>query len=297
MDQAEKVYAVKRMQDYVELHLTEEITLKQLAETAGYSPWYAAKIFKEITGKAPFDYIRMLRLTGAARVLQEGKSKVLDVALDFVFDSHEGFTRAFTKNFGISPKRYQKDAPPIPFFMPEDVYLVYLQFKKGGINMNAEKTNAIFVQVVERPERKALIKRGIKADEYFAYCEEVGCDIWGVLCSVKEALYEPVGMWLPKSMIKEGTSEYVQGVEVPLDYNKTIPEGYELITLPACKYMIFQGEPYEEEQMGQAIGVVWEKIRHFNPSVYGYEFAPDIAPRFQLSPMGYRGYIEGRPVR
>ena len=130
MDQAEKVYAVKRMQDYVELHLTEEITLKQLAEAAGYSPWYAAKIFKEITGKAPFDYVRMLRLTGAARVLQEGKSKVLDVALDFVFDSHEGFTRAFTKNFGISPKRYQKDAPLIPFLCRKMSILSTFNLKK-----------------------------------------------------------------------------------------------------------------------------------------------------------------------
>jgi len=38
------------------------------------------------------------------------------------------------------------------------------------------------------------IKRGISAAEYFKYCEEVGCDIWNVLTSVKEALYEPIGM-------------------------------------------------------------------------------------------------------
>jgi len=60
----------------------------------------------------------------------------------------------------------------------------------------SEKTlaKAVFVQVAERPERKVLLKRGVKAEDYFAYCEEVGCDVWPVLTSVKEALYEPIGM-------------------------------------------------------------------------------------------------------
>ena len=58
---------------------------------------------------------------------------------------------------------------------------------------------------------------------------KVGCDIWSVLSSVKEAMYEPIGMWLPKHLIGEGTSQYVQGVEVPLDYANVVPEGYELI--------------------------------------------------------------------
>ena len=51
-----------------------------------------------------------------------------------------------------------------------------------------KSTKSIFVQVIERPARKLLVKRGRKAEDYFEFCEEVGCDIWGVLCSVKEAL-------------------------------------------------------------------------------------------------------------
>ena len=100
-------------------------------------------------------------------------------------------------------------------------------------------TKAVFVQIVERPARKVLLKRGIRAEDYFQYCEEVGCEIWPVLTSVKEALYEPVGMWLPKHLIKEGTSRYVQGIELPLDYNNVVPEDYELIELPPCMMMIF----------------------------------------------------------
>ena len=114
--------------------------------------------------------------------------------------------------------------------------------------------------------------------------------------SVKEALYEPVGMWLPANL-REGGSEYVQGVELPMDYNKTIPEGFELVELPACTMMVFQGEPYNDEEFEEAIGEVWEHIQKFNPEIYGYEWAPESAPRFQLAPMGYRGYIEARPIR
>lgn len=297
MDQIENIKAVERMQEYIENHIKQEITLKQLSVFSGYSSWHAARIFKEITGKTPFDYIRSVRLTKAALKLRDEEHKILDVALDFVFDSHEGFTRAFSKQFGISPKKYKQNTPPIKLFMPEKVYAVYRKFHNGG-NIMSENvvTKTVFVQIMERPARKALIKRGIKATEYYEYCEEVGCDIWPLLVSVKEALYEPTGMWLPKHLIKEGTSEYVQGVELPLDYNNIIPDGLELIELPPCKMMIFQGEPYNEDDMGESIGYVWDKIRTFDPGIYGYQWAPEAAPIFQLAPMGYRGYIEGRPV-
>ena len=77
--------------------------------------------------------------------------------------------------------------------------------------LEKKSSKMVFAQVIDRPERKVLLKRGIQATEYFAYCEEVGCDIWAFLSSVKEALYEPIGMWLPKHLIKPGTSTYVQG--------------------------------------------------------------------------------------
>lgn len=299
MEDMEVVDAVQRMQDYIEKHITEEITLSQLSKAAGYSPWYSSKIFKKLLGKNPFDYIRALRLTKAAQTLMNNNTKIIDVALDFVFDSHEGFTRAFSKQFGITPKNYCKHTPPIQLFLPYPIHDHYLNFVNTGVSKmeNNKETKTLFVQVIERPERKVMLKRGIKATEYFAYCEEVGCDVWGILCSVKEALYEPIGMWLPKHLIKEGTSEYVQGVELPLDYDKSIPDGFEMITLPPCKMMIFQGEPYDDEIFGQAIGAVWKSIEKFNPELYGFEWAKEEAPRFQLAPMGYRGYIEARPVR
>ena len=46
----------------------------------------------------------------------------------------------------------------------------------------------IFVQVVERPARKLILKRGQNAEHYFAYCEEAGCGIWDILSGIKEAI-------------------------------------------------------------------------------------------------------------
>ncbi|NMC55888.1 MAG: helix-turn-helix transcriptional regulator [Eubacteriaceae bacterium] len=298
MSQAQIIMAVQKMQEYIEDHIGDEITLKQLSCACAYSPWHAARIFKDVTGKTPFEYIRALRLSKAAISLRDEDSRIIDVALDFVFDSHEGFTRAFSKQFGIAPKKYSDTTPPVQLFMPYKVYDTYKILNRGEYKMSEEKkTKTIFVQVIQRPERKVLIKRGITAEEYFKYCEEVGCDIWALLTSVKEALYEPVGMWLPKHLIKEGTSRYIQGVELPLDYSNSVPEGYELIDLPPCNMMVFQGEPYNDDDFMDAIKEVESHIDAFDPSVYGYEWDDEGATRFQLAPMGYRGYIEARAVK
>jgi len=298
MDNSEKVNAVQRMQDYIETNLNRSLTLAELARAAGYSPWHSSRVFREMTGKAPFDYIRSLRLSRAALKLRDESVRVIDVALDFVFDSHEGFTRAFTREFGLAPKQYMKNPPPIRLFMPASVKNQYLLFQKGEHTMSENKKPlTIFVQVIERPARKLIIRRGVKATDYYEYCEEVGCDIWGELTSIKDALYEPVGLWLPSSLVRPGTSVYAQGVEMPADYSGPVPPDCELIDLPSCKMMIFQSQPYDDENFEEAIGEVWDAIKDYNPEFYGFRWADEDGPRFQMEPLGYRGYIEGRPVR
>lgn len=298
MENWERIDAIQRMQDYIEKNINKPITLYELSRCAGYSPFHCARIFKKLIGKSLFEYIRALRLTHAALKLRDEKVKIVDVALDFVFDSHEGFTRAFTKEFGITPLKYRKNPPPIYLFMPNSIREYYLYFLKGHKKMEKKSTtNTVFVQVIERPERKLILKRGKNAEEYFAYCEEIGCEIWGLLCSIKGALYEPIGMWLPDNFRTPGTSYYVQGVEVPADYTGELPEGLEIVSLPPCKMMVFQGQPFEDENFEGAISELWEVMKTFNPELYGFQWADEDAPKFQMEPQGYRGYIEARPVR
>ena len=298
MERREKINAVRKMQDFMEDNLHNPVSLSELARTAGYSQWHAGRVFKEIAGKTPFEYLRALRLSKAAEELRAKPSKVIDVAFDFVFDSHEGFTRAFFRQFGESPKKFSRGAGPVKNFLPSRARDYYLTLQRGDEKMTDEKQKStVFVQVVERPSRKLVLKRGVKASHYFDYCEEVGCDIWGQLSGIKEAMYEPAGMWLPDNMIKPGTSAYVMGVEVASDFSGKIPEGFEIIVLAPCKMMVFQGEPFDDEKFGDAIESLWEVMIKYRPETYGYEWADEDAPRFQLEPQGYRGYIEARPVR
>ncbi len=294
----DKINAVQRMQDCIEQKIVEPITLHMLEQAAGYSSWHSARVFKELTGKTPFEYIRELRLSRAAVKLRDKNTKVIDVAFDFVFDSHEGFTRAFSKQFGMSPRHYSKNTPPLRLFMPARIRDYYLMLQKGEQVMTEKaKAATVFVQVVDRPARKLILKRGIKATHYFEYCEEVGCDIWDVLTSIKDALYEPIGMWLPENLQKPGTSMYAQGVEMTADFSGEVPEGCEIIDLTPCKMMVFQGPTYDDEKFQEAIGDLWEVMKTYNPEIYGFAWADEDGPRFQLEPQGYRGYIEARPVR
>lgn len=292
----EHTEAVARMQRFIHKHIHELITMRDLAIVSNYSLWYSAKMFKEQTGKSPFAYIRELRLTQAALQLRDTNESILDTALDFHFDSHEGFTRAFSKTFGVTPKKYQNTAPPIRLFYP---YVVSTNSKYIEKRSETEmtKSNTIFTQVIKKPKRKLIFLPGVKAKDYFAYCEEVGCDVWGELLSFKGTLTEPAGYWLPTNM-QDHSSQYVQGVEVPLDYVGTIPNSYREIILEEGYYMIFQGEPYEEDESTfmDKIRELQTAIKTFNPEMYGYRF-DDKMPRFQLEPLGERGYMEGIPVK
>lgn len=296
MENWEQINAVSQMQCYIEAHLDKSITLHALAQIAGYSPWHCAKIFKNLTGKTPFEYIRMCRLSKAALELRDHNLKVVDVAMDFMFDSHEGFSRAFRKQFGISPNKYKTQKPPIYLFYPSSVR-DYYYWLKGDKGQSEFFTKSFTIHVQEFPKRKLLLKRGRKADNYFSYIEEVGCDVWGLLCSIKEALYEPIGLWIPDALRLPNTSKYAHGVEVPFHYFGVVPDGFELIDLPECKMIMFQSEPYDDIYFEQIITDLSAAIDTYNPTVDGYEWADDIAPRFQLDPQGWRGYIEARPVK
>ena len=294
----DKIRAVERMQDYIEANLTRPVTMAGLADAARYSQWHAARMFREVTGTAPFEYLRRRRLTAAATRLCGSSCRVIDVAFDFMFDSHEGFTRAFAREFRLSPSRFRKCGSDAELFMPPRLRDWYSRRQKGESTMEQNsKPQTVFVQVMERPARKSILKRGTAATHYFEYCEEVGCEVWDVLTAIKETLQEPMGLWLPDAMVPPGTSRYVQGVEVAADYAGQVPDGFELVDLPPCKMMVFQGPSFKDSEFEQAIESLWDVMNTYQPELYGYCWADDDAPRFQLCPDGYRGYIEGRPVR
>lgn len=288
----EQILAVQQMQDYIEAHMDEKIGLSDLARVAHFSPWYCYRLFQEHTGFTPSNYLRRLRLSRAALRLKNDGARIIDAAFEFGFGSADGFTRAFYREFGLLPRDYAASPVPIALFIPYGAK--FRALRKDSIPMKS--TNNIFIQVVHKPARKAIIKRGVRADEYFAYCAEVGCDVWGLLTSMDSLCGEPVCLWLPEPYRPAGTSVYVQGVETALDAPYPVPDGFDTILLPEADYLMFQGEPFREEDYSDAIASVQQAMNSYDPSVIGYAW-DDSNPRTQLEPRGTRGYIELRAVR
>ena len=286
----DQIQAVRVMQNYIKDHIHEDISFDTIAAEASYSAPYARKIFIKHLGMTPAVYIRRLKLSMSALKLRDEHCQILDVAMEMGFGSVDGYQRAFRREFGCNPKEYSGSPVPIWLFTP---YLLANKERKATV-MN--ETRNIFIQVIEKPARKVIIKRGIKATEYWTYCEEVGCDVWGLLTSIKSISGEPVCLWLPKHLRKPIENEYVQGVEVELDYSGIVPEGFEMIELPASTYLLFRGEPFEEDYYGEAISEIWSAEKRFNPEFIGYEW-DESNPRIQLEPIGERGYIELVPVK
>jgi len=279
------------MQQYIEEHLFEKITPGALADACHYSPWYAYRLFTQWVKRTPADYIRRLRLAKSALMLRDSSQTVTDVAFQVGFSSVDGYQRAFLLEFGCNPGQYAASPTPLYLFTPYAANDTTWKEQKP-----MEKTKTVFVQPIARPARKALIQRGKTAKDYYQYCDEVGCDIWGYLTSIPNALDEPIGMWLPAEMVPEGTSSYVQGVELAMNDPLQLPDGFAMITLPAATYLRFQGEPFCEENYEEAINQVWEAIKQYDPTAFGFAWDPS-NPRIQLAPIGTRGYIEFLPVK
>ena len=91
---------------FINDRLKDEFTLNELAEAVGYSAFHLAREFKDATGLSIMEYARNQRVAAAAKELETGRG-VCDVAMDYCFETHAGFTRAFFSVIGCTPKEYQ----------------------------------------------------------------------------------------------------------------------------------------------------------------------------------------------
>ncbi|WP_428426304.1 AraC family transcriptional regulator [Pararhizobium sp.] len=89
---------------FIESHYARDISLEDIAETAGLSRYHLSRVFGLTTGFSISGYIRARRLSTAALSLAGGASSILAVALDAGYSSHEAFTRAFRDHFGVTPE-------------------------------------------------------------------------------------------------------------------------------------------------------------------------------------------------
>ncbi|MFC0228797.1 MDR efflux pump AcrAB transcriptional activator RobA [Serratia aquatilis] len=105
MDQAS---IIRDLLIWLESHLDQPLSLDNVAAKAGYSKWHLQRMFKDITGNAIGAYIRARRLSKAAVALRLTSRPILDIALQYRFDSQQTFTRAFKKQFAQTPALYRR---------------------------------------------------------------------------------------------------------------------------------------------------------------------------------------------
>ncbi|MCG7389207.1 MULTISPECIES: MDR efflux pump AcrAB transcriptional activator RobA [Pantoea] len=119
---------------WLESHLDQPLSLDNVALKAGYSKWHLQRMFKDVTGHAIGAYIRARRLSKAAVALRLTSRPILDIALQYRFDSQQTFTRAFKKQFNQTPAWYRRSSdwnsfgirPPIRLddsSMPESTFV------------------------------------------------------------------------------------------------------------------------------------------------------------------------------
>ena len=87
---------------YIEKHVKETLTAQKIASEVGYSLFRLSHIFKNEMGMSIMDYVKERKLISASYALFEGK-KIIDVALEYGYQTHSGFTKAFKKQFGFPP--------------------------------------------------------------------------------------------------------------------------------------------------------------------------------------------------
>lgn len=93
---------MERILKYIETHICEPLTNKQLAKIAGYSEYHFIRLFKEYTNMTCMHYIWKRRLIKASEDIANG-FRIIDVAFQYGWQSHSAFTKSFKREFGFSP--------------------------------------------------------------------------------------------------------------------------------------------------------------------------------------------------
>ncbi len=93
--------------DYIELHLEEPLPLSVLAKHSGYADYYLSRKFKQETGQAPSEYIRLRRLERAAHLLRTSQEEIQSIGARLQFCSQSHFSETFRRQYGMTPSAYR----------------------------------------------------------------------------------------------------------------------------------------------------------------------------------------------
>ena len=93
--------------NYIKEHYREQIGLETLASIVSLSPKYFCRLFREVTGRAPIEYLNWFRINMACDRLRGSDRKLADIASDCGFNDLSYFIKTFRNYKGVTPLKYR----------------------------------------------------------------------------------------------------------------------------------------------------------------------------------------------
>lgn len=237
--------------DYIEEHLSEEIKIDSLAKIASLSQFYYQRLFGRLIRKSVNEYIKLRRLARSSEALIGNNKRIIDIALDFGFSSHEIFTRTFKAAFGITPEEYRSKPVRLNNFVKPQLLLNYTLVDQN-VPLIAE---GIVLEITRRQLLSSQYFTGLTIEEPIGQMPgggNTGIDmlgkLWDTLHESKSMLQglKPEGDEL--GVTYAGTQKenycYFAGAEA---LNNIATPGYETWELSIGEYIVcaFEAEDFE----------------------------------------------------
>jgi AraC family transcriptional regulator len=102
-------YTLRQVLDYIRSHLSQDLSIIDLSQVAGMSPYYFLRLFKKSMHVTPRQYIIQMRIDRAKKLLRSRELSIADIALECGFTSQSHFTNVFRQITKTTPKIYQRD--------------------------------------------------------------------------------------------------------------------------------------------------------------------------------------------
>lgn len=217
------MYAWEQIQntiDYIEDHLNQEISIADLAEKAGLSQFYYQRLFHRLVKKPVAEYIRLRRMAKAVDILLDEKQRILDIAQELGFETHEHFSRTFKNTYGMTPTEYRKKPQILNHMTKPELLLNYILIDEGVPLI----TNGIVIEINRKHMELDVIYVGFTKKLPLEYGAGLGVDpgvdvlgiLWEEIHTYKNQVRsmvtgsEEVGVMLPCS--ENGFYNYFAGI-------------------------------------------------------------------------------------
>ena len=255
--------------EYIDGHVTDELSVGLLAKRAGFSPWHFCRVFQWGVGYSVMGYVRSRRLALAAHELGTGR-RILDISLEYGFETHSGFSRAFRRRFGCPPETYRLHARcGLP--LPPDLNKMR-NYSIGGIVLEPKFVTLPAVRLAGFAlKTTAAAGENLKSIPEFwnAYMRDGRMEKLHRESFVKK--HAEYGACFPEDP-ETGEFEYVIGVE-PKE-GAPIPEEYRVCELPPAAYAVFSTPPCGAAEFSSSIQGVWQYVFNEWFPKSGFEYAP-----------------------